>query len=40
VETDMKARGRTVSDASAEELDQAWETVKAREPRNPSGTGR
>jgi tetrapyrrole methylase family protein / MazG family protein len=40
VETDMKARGRTVSDASAEELDQAWETVKAREPRDPSGTGR
>lgn len=40
VETDMKARGRTVSDASAEELDQAWETVKAREPRDPSGPGR
>jgi len=39
VETDMKARGRTVSDASAEELDQAWETVKRREPRN-SGSGR
>jgi MazG family protein len=40
VETDMKARGRTVSDASAEELDHAWETVKAREPRGPSGTDR
>jgi tetrapyrrole methylase family protein / MazG family protein len=39
VETDMKARGRTVSDASAEELDQAWETVKRREPRNSSGSG-
>ena len=40
VETDMRARGRTVSDATAEELDHAWETVKAREPRDPSGTGR
>jgi len=40
VETDMKARGRTVSDASAEELDQAWETVKRREPRGTSGSGR
>jgi len=40
VETDMKARGRTVSDASAEELDQAWDAVKRREPRHPSGSGR
>ena len=40
VETDMRARGRTVSDASAEDLDQAWEAVKAREPRDPFETGR
>lgn len=40
VEIDMRARGRTVSDATAEELDQAWETVKAREPRGRFETGR
>jgi len=40
VEADMMAGGRTVSEASAEDLDKAWETVKAREPRDPFGTGR
>ena len=35
VEADMRALGRTVDEASAEELDRAWEAVKAREPRNP-----
>jgi tetrapyrrole methylase family protein / MazG family protein len=40
VEADMMAGGRTVSEASAADLDKAWETVKAREPRGPSGTGR
>jgi MazG family protein len=40
VEADMMAGGRTVSEASAEDLDKAWETVKAREPRGPLGTGR
>jgi ATP diphosphatase len=40
VETDMRARGRTVSDATPEQLDQAWETVKAREPRGSVETGR
>jgi MazG family protein len=40
VEVDMRAGGRTVSEASAEELDRAWETVKARETDQPFGTGR
>lgn len=40
VEADMRARGRTVSDASVEDLDQAWEAVKARERRDSLGTGR
>jgi len=40
VETDMRGRGRTVSDASAEDLDQAWEAAKARERRDPFETGR
>lgn len=39
VEAEMKAAGRTVTDASAEELDRAWETVKARESRGIPGTG-
>jgi nucleoside triphosphate diphosphatase len=34
VEADMRAGGRTVNEASAEDLDRAWETVKAREPRD------
>jgi hypothetical protein len=28
---EMKAGGRTVADASAEDLDRAWEAIKARE---------
>ncbi len=42
VEADMRARGRAVNEASAEDLDRAWEAVKAREPRDPrpSGPGR
>ena len=36
VEADMKARGRTVTEASAEDLDRAWEAAKAREPRAAS----
>src|SRR6266508_1463382 len=33
VEGDMRAGGRTVNEASAEDLDRAWEAAKAREPR-------
>ena len=40
VEADMRARGRTVTDASAEDLDQAWEAAKARETRSASEMGR
>jgi len=40
VESHMRAGGTTVSAASAEELDKAWEAVKAREPRRPSESGR
>jgi tetrapyrrole methylase family protein/MazG family protein len=35
VEAEMKAGGRTVTEASAEELDRAWEAVKAREGSRP-----
>ncbi len=35
VEGDMRAGGRTVNEASAEDLDRAWEAAKAREPRGP-----
>ncbi|HLF47783.1 MAG TPA: nucleoside triphosphate pyrophosphohydrolase [Methylomirabilota bacterium] len=38
VEAEMRAGGRTVSDASAEELDRAWEAAKAREPHAPTET--
>ena len=31
VETEMKAGGRTVTEASAEDLDRAWEAAKAQE---------
>jgi ATP diphosphatase len=37
VEAEMKAGGRTVTEASAEELDRVWEAVKADERR--PGTG-
>jgi MazG family protein len=40
VEIDMRARGRTVSDASAADLDDAWEAAKARESRSSSEAGR
>jgi MazG family protein len=40
VEADMRAGGRTVSEATAEDLDNAWEAVKAREAQHPSGTER
>jgi MazG family protein len=33
VEEEMSAAGRTVGDASLEELDRTWETVKSREGR-------
>jgi tetrapyrrole methylase family protein/MazG family protein len=35
VEAEMKAGGRTVTEASAEDLDRAWEAVKAREGSRP-----
>jgi uncharacterized protein YabN with tetrapyrrole methylase and pyrophosphatase domain len=36
VETEMKAGGRTVTEASAEDLDRAWEAAKAQEqPGHP-----
>ena len=35
VEAQMKAGGRTVMEASAEDLDRAWEAVKAREGSRP-----
>jgi len=38
VEADMRAAGRKVSEASAEDLDRAWEAVKVRE--HGSGTER
>jgi tetrapyrrole methylase family protein/MazG family protein len=40
VEADMRAGGRTVSEASAEDLDKAWESAKAREADRHSGAGR
>jgi tetrapyrrole methylase family protein / MazG family protein len=39
VEAQMNAAGRRVSEASAEDLDRAWEAVKAREHVNPPGPG-
>jgi tetrapyrrole methylase family protein / MazG family protein len=36
VEGEMRAAGRTVGDASLEELDRVWEAVKAREGRGAS----
>ena len=38
VEADMRARGRTVSETSAEDLDRAWEAVKTRERDGATGT--
>ncbi|MEX2223588.1 MAG: nucleoside triphosphate pyrophosphohydrolase [Candidatus Rokuibacteriota bacterium] len=34
VEAEMRAGGRTVSEASTEDLDQAWEAIKAQESRD------
>ena len=39
VESEMSAAGRTLDNASLEELDRTWETVKAREKRNPPPAG-
>ncbi|MGH7385446.1 MAG: MazG nucleotide pyrophosphohydrolase domain-containing protein, partial [Candidatus Rokuibacteriota bacterium] len=39
VEAEMKAGGRTVTEASTEDLDRAWEAVKAQERRNLPDTG-
>ena len=43
VEAEMSAAGRTVGDASLEELDRTWEAVKSREGRPaaepPPGAG-
>jgi MazG family protein len=39
VEADMNAAGRRVSEASAEDLDRAWEAVKAREHITPPAPG-
>jgi tetrapyrrole methylase family protein / MazG family protein len=39
VETEMKAGGRTVTEASAADLDQAWEAVKAQEGPDRPGSG-
>lgn len=35
VEAEMKAGGRTVTEASAEDLDRAWQAVKSREGSRP-----
>jgi len=40
MEAEMKAAGREVSEASAEELDRAWESVKTRERDGSAGPGR
>jgi tetrapyrrole methylase family protein/MazG family protein len=40
VETEMRAGGRTVGDASDDDLDKAWEAAKARERRESGGNGR
>ena len=39
VEAAMRATGRTVGEASPEDLDQAWEGVKSREPGRETGSG-
>jgi MazG family protein len=39
VEAEMSAAGRRVSEASAADLDRAWEAVKAREQRDASASG-
>jgi ATP diphosphatase len=39
VETEMKAGGRTVTEASAEDLDRAWEAAKAQEHQSRPESG-
>jgi len=39
VEAEMRAAGRRVSEAPAEDLDRVWEAVKARERGGPRGSG-
>ncbi len=39
VEVEMKAGGRTVAEASAEDLDRVWEAIKAQENPDVPGTG-
>jgi MazG family protein len=39
VETEMKAGGRTVTEASAEDLDRAWEAAKAHERQGRPESG-
>lgn len=39
VETEMRAAGRKVSETPAEDLDRAWEAVKAREHEDSHGSG-
>lgn len=39
VEVEMKAGGRTVAEASAEDLDRAWQAIKAQENPDVPGTG-
>ena len=39
VETEMKAGGRTVTEASAEDLDRAWEAAKAQERQGRPESG-
>ena len=39
VEAEMRAAGRRVSEASAQDLDRAWEAVKAREEADSRGSG-
>jgi len=40
VEAAMRAEGREVGEASAEELDREWEAAKLREASGPGGAGR
>ncbi len=40
VEAEMRAGGRSVTEASTEDLDRAWEAVKAREGADLPGTGK
>jgi ATP diphosphatase len=39
VEAQMRAGGRSVTDASMEDLDRAWDAVKAQEGADLPGTG-